>query len=103
MDLFIPHNCSVCGQTEEAKFVFSGPHVKQLCGHCDVYVKFVSKSTIPDATETRLKIWAITQDVPLIDAAKEECKFVEGLSGLEKRMMYWRLYLAVKTLALKWA
>ncbi|RZJ92459.1 MAG: hypothetical protein EOO20_01755 [Chryseobacterium sp.] len=103
MDLFIPHFCPVCGQTEEAKFVFSGPHVKQVCGNCDAYVKFVSKSVVPDATETRLKIWSITQDVPLIDAAKEECKFVDGLIGLEKRMMCWRLYIAVRKLTLKWA
>lgn len=103
MELFIPHNCSACGKTEEAKFLFSGPHVKQVCGHCNAYVKFVSKSIIPDATEIRLKIWSITQDVPLIEAAKEQCGFVEGLSGLQNRIMYWRLYLSVRALEAKWA
>lgn len=102
MELFIPHNCSACGQTEEAKFVFSGPHVKQICNSCNAYVKFVSKSAIPDATEIKLKIWAITKDVSFIDAAKEQCGFVEGLTGLQNRMMYWRLYLSVKALMLKW-
>lgn len=96
MELFIPHVCHVCGQTDEAKFVFSGPHVKQLCNSCGSYVKFVSKSVVPDATEIRFKIWSLTKDVSLIDAAKEASGYVDNLKGLEKRMMSWRLYLKVK-------
>lgn len=96
MELFIPHNCISCGNTEEAKFVFSGPHVKQLCSVCDSYVKFVSKSTVPDATEVKLRIWAITTDLQEISQAKSRCGFVEGLDGLQNRMMYWRLYLAIR-------
>lgn len=97
MNLLKPFDCTHCGATDEAKFVFSGPHIKQVCNCCDSYVKFIPKASIPDATEVRLRIWSITQQSQeLIQQAKQECGFVEDLRGVERNMMYWRLYLAVR-------
>jgi len=96
MELFIPHNCVACGVTDEAKFLLSGPHVKQVCNHCGKYVKFVSKGFVPDHNETKLRIWAITQDTCYIDAAKELMGFVENTTGVERKLMYWRLYLKLR-------
>lgn len=101
MELLVPHVCSHCGVTDEAKFIFSGPHLKQVCNSCGRYVKFFSKSAVPDAREVKFKIWGITQDTSFIDAAKEKSGFVDGFNGLELRMMYWRLYLTVREMIAK--
>lgn len=96
MELLLPHQCHICGVEDEAKLVYAGPHVKQVCNGCNTYVKFISKSFIPDVREVKLRIWSITQDASFIDAAKESCAFVENLNGLDGKMMYWRLYLKIR-------
>jgi len=96
MQLLIPYECHHCGVVDEAKFVYAGPHVKQICNCCNKYVKFFDKALIPDARETKLRIWAITQDVPKITSAKAEIGFIENLKGLDLKMIYWRLYLQVR-------
>lgn len=97
MNLLKPFECHHCGVVDEAKFVFSGPHIKQVCNCCDAYVKFISKANVPDATETKLRVWAISsQSSELINQAKQACGFIEDLKGIERNMMYWRLYLAVR-------
>lgn len=96
MELLVPHECQSCGAVDEAKFIFSGPHIKQVCKGCNRYVKFYSKSAIPDVSEVRLKIWSITQDTSFIDAAKEASGFVSGVKGLDGKIYYWRLYLKVR-------
>ena len=57
---------------------------------------------MPDVKEIRLKIWSITQDVAYIDAAKEGCSFVPDLSGMDGKMMYWRLYLKLREMEAKY-
>jgi hypothetical protein len=101
MELLVPHVCSHCGATDEAKFIFSGPHLKQVCNSCNRYVKFFSKSAVPDITEVKLKIWSLTQGTSFIDAAKEPCGFLEGATGLEGKVLYWRLYLKVREMVEK--
>ncbi len=97
MNLLKPYECPHCGVEDEAKYVFSGPHIKQVCNHCNAYVKFTSKHQVPDSTEVRLRIWSITnQDVNVISEAKQACFFIEDLRGIERNMMYWRLYLAIR-------
>src|SRR5690606_16985068 len=96
MELMIPYDCPRCGVTDEAKFLFSGPHVKQVCNNCGSYVKFYNKSNIPDASEIKLKIWSITQDMGKIEQAKSKIGFVENLKGLYRNIMYWRLYLQIR-------
>jgi len=102
MNLLKPFECHHRGVVDEAKFVFSGPHIKQVCNCCDAYVKFIPKASIPDATETKLRIWSITQQSQeLIQQAKRECGFVDNLTGVERNIMYWRLYLAVRAIVVK--
>lgn len=96
MELLIPHECHSCGVVDEAKFIFSGPHIKQLCNGCDRYVKFFHKNRIPDVREIKLKIWAITTDFKEISDAKIKSGFVDNLIGIEQRMVYWRLYLQIR-------
>ncbi len=96
MQLLIPNECHYCGLVDEAKFVYAGPHVKQICNGCGKYVKFFDKSKIPDARETKLAIWAITTDLAQINEAKQESGFVENLKGLDLKMIYWRLYLEIR-------
>lgn len=78
--------------------MFSGPHIKQVCAHCGSYVKFISKALVPDSRETKLRVWAITnQDEEAIATAKKSVGFIENLTGIERNMMYWRLYLHIRS------
>lgn len=95
-EFMIPHECHHCGVVDEAKFTFAGPHIKQICNGCGKYVKFFNKSQIPDVREIKLKIWSITQDIDRISAAKQVSGFVDNLTGLDNKIVYWRLYLAVR-------
>ena len=84
---------------DEARFYFSGPHIKQVCNQCGAYVKFFQQRNIPDVTEIKLRIWAITNDESHINACKSEVGFPASLDGLppvQKKMLYWRLYLVVR-------
>lgn len=96
MKLLIPHECYNCGLVDEANFLYAGPHIKQICNGCNKYVKFFDKSLIPDAKEVKLKIWSITQDTFLISQAKDYIGFIEGQTGLDLKIGYWRLYLEVR-------
>lgn len=98
MELLIPHECHYCGLVDEAKFVYAGPHIKQVCNGCNRYVKFFSKYQIPDIKEIKLKIWSMTTDVVFIDKLKSEIGFTSSSTAdvLDKKIMYWRLYLKVK-------
>jgi len=96
MQLLIPNECHYCGVVDEAKFVYAGPHMKQICNSCGRYVKFFDKSKIPDSKEIKLKIWSITQDIDRISEAKKQCSFIENLKGLDLKVMYWRLYLQIR-------
>ena len=101
MDLLVPHECQRCGVVDEAQFTFSGPHIKQICNSCGCYVKFFDKAKIPDPSETKLKIWAITPDLSAIADAKSKMGFIENLTGLNNKIIYWRLYLKVRELHFK--
>lgn len=96
MQLLIPNECTYCGLVDEAKFVYAGPHIKQVCNGCGRYVKFFDKSKIPDSKETKLAIWAITQDIAEIEDSKYRIGFIENLKGLDLKMIYWRLYLETR-------
>lgn len=94
--LLVAHECHICGLVDEAEFIFSGPHIKQICQGCKRYVKFFHKSAIPDVREIKLKIWSITQKTIVIDIHKDLIGFVDNLSGIDNKIMYWRLYLSIK-------
>lgn len=102
MKAFFEHGCHKCGVVDEARFVFAGPHIKQVCNNCGFYVKFFDKAMIPDIKQIRLKIWFISgQNVELINKCKQEVEFIENLTGLGGKMMYWQLYLKVRESIMK--
>lgn len=96
MELLFPHKCNHCGVTDEAKFIYAGPHIKQVCNNCGKYVKFVSQAIIPDVKEIKLKIWAISTDIELIDFTKGLSGFIHDLTGVDEKINYWRLYLKMR-------
>lgn len=97
MTAFFPHTCTKCGLIDEARFVYAGPHVKQVCNGCGFYVKFFDKALIPDVRDIRAKIWVVAVgNKDLIEQAKYACEFIPGLSGVNGKMMYWKLYLEVR-------
>lgn len=94
----LPHECQSCGLVDESKFKYAGPHIKQVCNGCNSYVKFYSKWLIPDPKEIVLKIQSITMDIDEINEAKKVIGFVlpNGVNSLDKKIMYWRLYLQIR-------
>lgn len=102
MESFFEHSCYKCGIVDESKFNYAGPHIKQVCNNCGFYVKFFDKAKIPDINEIKLRIWYITkQDTGLIAECKKDVMFIENLSGLDGKMMYWKLYLKTRERILK--
>lgn len=97
MNTFFSTTCHKCGLIDEAKFIYAGPHIKQVCNGCGFYVKFFDKALLPDVKAIREKIWYISKgDKELIEQAKKACEFIQGLSGVNGKMMYWRLYLEIR-------
>lgn len=91
-------NCYRCGFVDAPRFVFSGPHVKEICNNCGSYLKFVTADTVPALDRIKFAIWGITKDVDLIEKTKILCSFVSfpKEQGLAQRIQYWNLYLAIK-------
>jgi hypothetical protein len=97
MENFFTHSCHKCGGVDEAKFVLSGPHVKQVCLHCGFYVKFAGHAIIPDIAEIRLRIWQISKgNVEIIEAAKVATGYVQIEDKLLHKIQWWRVYLRVR-------
>lgn len=91
---FIETSCHKCGACDEARFVNSGPHLKQICIACGAYIKFFDKAKVPDVKEVKLKIFYMTEgDLSFMSQLKKESEFIEGLTGLQQKLMYWKLYL----------
>ena len=89
--------CHQCGAMDEAKFTFAGPHIKQVCLHCGCYIKFFNKSSIPDSKDIKQKIWHIADgNIEVINKAKKQVEFLENLTGLNQKLMYWKLYLYLR-------
>lgn len=96
---FFPTTCVKCGAVDEANFVFAGPHLKQVCGHCRAYIKFFDKSLIPSVKEIKIKIWAMSgADLNKINMAKENILFAEKLTGLSEKVEYFKLWREIRKL-----
>jgi|SRR5215211_7753524 len=103
MDNFFNYYCHRCSVTDEAKFVISGPHVKQVCNNCGFYVKFFSKDLIPSLKDIKLKIFNLCNgDLDIINKAKQEIGFPEEeknkglITGWNLIVLYWDLYLQTR-------
>ena len=60
-------------------------------------MKFFNKALIPDVKEIKLKIFYIVDsNLQAIENMKKECEFIEGLTGIQQKLMYWKLYLTVR-------
>ena len=95
--MFFETSCHKCGCIDEACFVYAGPHIKQICNHCGFYQKFFDKKLIPDAKEIKLKIWFMCKEsLESINEMKREIEFIDGLRGLDLKIMYWKLYLKTR-------
>lgn len=96
-DFFQDNVCHSCGAVDEPRFTYAGPHIKSICNHCQKYIKFINKQEIPDTQEIKLKIWALAEkNVNLINAAKKDIDFIDGLKGIDEKLQYWKLYLKVR-------
>jgi len=96
MRLLIPHECHYCSVNDEARFTYSGPHIKQVCNNCGRYVKFFSPKLIPDIRVIKLQTWAIIPDKEAIDVCKGSIGFTDQLTGTDEKLQYWKLYLEIR-------
>jgi hypothetical protein len=102
MTTFFQHTCHKCGLIDEARFVFAGPHIKQVCNGCGFYVKFFDKGMIPDVKDIKYKTWYISNlNIDLINSAKKQVEFMDVKGSLNQKMMYWKLYLKVREMIKK--
>ena len=109
MSDFIFHNdCHKCGYSGESRFSISGTHLKQICGKCGFYIKFLDHKLFPSVADLRLKIWGISGgNKELIEMAKVDISFAEirnndtSISNsLTNKLQYWKLYLKVRELSI---
>ena len=89
------YTCHKCGAIGELDFNFAGPHIKAVCSSCGFYVKFFDKAKIPDIKQIKMRIMVLAKsDIKLIENKKEEIgMFYPGITGLEAKIAYWKLYL----------
>ena len=95
---FLENDCHICGTVAESKLYWSGPHIKQVCQFCGHYIKFIKPLYIPTTREIKEKIWFMTDgNKEAISAAKESVEFIEGCTGPYEKVMYFKLYLHLRT------
>lgn len=96
MKPYFEHTCHRCGSIGELDFEFAGPHIKAVCSGCGFYVKFFDKSKLPDPKELKIKIMILANnDINhILERKKELALFYEGISGMNAKIAYWKLYLS---------
>lgn len=94
---FFPHTCPRCNVTDEARFTYAGPHIKQVCNGCGAYVKFFDKGLIPDVRAIREKIWFVSgKDLELVHKAMSAAEYIPGTGEITAKMQWWRVWLEVR-------
>lgn len=86
------HSCHRCNHSLPVRFSRSGKHVKASCGHCGFYIKFVPQGTIPNYQESRNKIWALTQNLAIINEAKLKIGIHDQLVGMDRDLQWHNCY-----------
>ncbi len=88
----------MCQRNKELipKLSLSGPHVKQSCGFCGKYIKFINQRSVPNFLESRQSIWETTNDLALIEAKKGEIKFNKNEVKLMMDIQCNNLLLAIQ-------
>lgn len=94
---FLEYDCHKCGCSGESRIYWAGPHIKQVCGKCSFYIKFIKPLSIPSVREIKERIWFMTDgNKTAIDNAKTEVEFIENCTGPCEKLMYWKLYLNLR-------
>jgi hypothetical protein len=89
-------SCHKCDTKLPEKYSFAGPHIKEICSACGAYIRFAPKVCIPSFIESKQKIWAVTNDVDLINNKKSEMGvFHKDLKGLYANVAYHNLYVEI--------
>lgn len=88
--------CHKCDTLLPTIYAFAGPHIKEICGACGAYIRFAPKQVIPDFKESKALIWAVTNDLAIIEKEKKEMGvFHKDLNGLARNMYYHNLYVRI--------
>lgn len=95
MILLLENTCDKCGYYSETWLSESNIHIKQSCGKCKSYIKFISRNSIPEPSLLKEKIWSLTrQNVELINDYKIKSNFPkreqEYLTNMP--LAYYQLY-----------
>lgn len=89
--------CYSCGTISEPILSASGKHIKQSCGACGKYIKFIAQNTLPHIKLVRAAIWSLSmEDVVFIQSVKQEMLFEEYKLAHGEYIAYWRLYLEIR-------
>jgi len=92
-NFLIESYCHKCGVIGESRLAWAGPHIKQSCDNCGAYIKFYDKAKLPDVREIKIKIFGLAErNLEKIQYWKNQIKFVEGLSGIDEKLEYYKLY-----------
>ena len=93
------HTCIKCGLHDFPAYTFAGPHIKEICGGCNFYIKFANKSTLPDIKILKSRIWVkANKNLEIINAAKDRMgTFYEGMDKMEQIVNYSILYHEIHT------
>lgn len=88
--------CHKCDTKLPTKFSYSGPHIKEICGECNAYIKFANKVSVPPFQESKNRIWATTNNLALIEEEKTKMGvFHKDLKGIHANISYHNLYVNI--------
>lgn len=92
MKQLLSNACPDCGYEGPTSLTIVGPHIRQSCGACGVYVKFIGVQDLPDLRVIKQTTFEITQDLEYINRAKVACGFQEVKTMKWVQMQYYKLY-----------
>lgn len=92
--MLLPHTCKNCGELAESVLHGAGAYqIRQSCGECGAYIKFIHYSDMPTVTGIRAEIWTISnQRVSIIEKAKKAIGFKDLETDRWRRLAWYRVY-----------
>lgn len=93
--------CKACGSSRPVKFEMPSKdslpevNIKRFCGFCGKHINSVYFTEIPDYAISKRLIWALTQNVELLQKLKLQEGFRENANGVLRNIQYHNLYLAL--------
>lgn len=92
MKQLLSNACACCGYKGPTSLTIVGPHIRQSCGACGQYVKFIGVDDLPPLADIKRATFEITQDLEYIDRAKSCCGFQVVKTMKWVQMQYYKLY-----------